>query len=226
MHFESSELPSKNNNTAQLSPLGQRRKNNVFTLMEKNGLSRKEFAEFVGVTYDTLMIYIAPNQNKRQIGAKICSRIEKAFNLPEGAMDTDLYEKNHTNTKKTNSMAECIEEIVDGKLLRVPLFLSQVGSLLNPKTEPYIEEAFITLPNVFGNKVQPENVAAFKTFEACGFLPALSTVFIDKSNTTLDSEEKMYLVSIINQRKLMYLNSTIKCDGIILGRVFFLEMAL
>jgi len=226
MHFESSELSLKNNNTAQLSPLGQRRKNNIFTLMEKNSLSRKEFAEFVGVTYDTLMTYIAPSQTKRQIGAKICSRIEKAFNLPEGAMDTDLSEKNHTDTHKTNSMAECVEERVGGKLLRVPLFLSQVGSLLNTRTESYIEEAFITLPNVFGNKVQPENVAAFKTFEGCGFIPALSTVFIDKSNTALDSEEKMYLVSINNQRKLMYLNSITKCDGIILGRVFFLEMAL
>lgn len=71
-----------------MKDIAQIRRENTKVLIEKHGLSRTEFAEKTGMAYSQLANYIGENPTKN-IGRKVASRIESAFNLSENWLDQD-----------------------------------------------------------------------------------------------------------------------------------------
>lgn len=82
-----------------MKDIAQIRRENTKVLIEKHGLSRTEFAEKTGVAYSQLANYIGENPTKN-IGRKVASRIESAFNLSENWLDQD-WEQGEMTAKPT-----------------------------------------------------------------------------------------------------------------------------
>ena len=62
------------------------RLNNARNLMKESGLSRTDFAEKVGLSYNLISQYIGKNPTKN-IGDETAIKIEQAFNKPKGFLD-------------------------------------------------------------------------------------------------------------------------------------------
>lgn len=90
------------------------RRENVKLLIEKNGLSREQFAEKANIAYSLLAHYIGKNPTKN-IGRNVANRIEMAFGLSENWLDQDWTMNNQRtgNTLATSNINPNLEPIDD-----------------------------------------------------------------------------------------------------------------
>lgn len=84
--------------STKLSSAYELRLENTKALLRQSGLSRKDFAEKIGVDYGQLSHYIGKTPIKN-IGDTVARRIENAFDLAEGYLDQNFALKNSSAAK-------------------------------------------------------------------------------------------------------------------------------
>lgn len=71
-----------------MKDISEIRRNNLRSLIEKENLTREEFANILNMAYSQLAAYIGKNPTKN-IGKLVAQRIESQFGLPENWLDQD-----------------------------------------------------------------------------------------------------------------------------------------
>lgn len=90
---------------ADLMQIHEIRLTNTRALKEESGLSRSDFADKVGLSYNLLSQYIGKNPTKN-IGDETAAKIEQAFNKPKGYLDQSVEHESLTeNNKHTNTLS-------------------------------------------------------------------------------------------------------------------------
>lgn len=214
-----------------------RRKNTLF-LLEHFNVSRSELCERSGMGYSLLGGYLR-ERNYKGLGNLNSAKIEKAFGLEKGALDRDLEAELSSpicsnipgNTKKLSEQRKQNKSEIKSlgqKVLSVPLFMITLGTgRLSTEKEPYLEEAYIKISDVYYRNIQPKHVKAFKLFRNVENIPDKATVFLDSSVDSVDVSDALYLTCMNNERKVMKLTSQEEAQGmLILGRLFHVEYSL
>lgn len=214
-----------------------RRKNTLF-LLEHLNMSRYELSDRSGIGYSLLSGYLR-ERNYKGLGNLNASKIEKAFGLEKGALDRDLKAeldssdgsstpKEAKELREQNKKKKLERNSLEQKVLSVPLFIISSGTgRLSLEKEPYLEEAYIKISDVYYQNVQPKHVKAFKVFSNVENIPDKATVFLDSSVDSVDVSDALYLTCMNNERKVMKLTSQEEAQGmLILGRLFHVEYSL
>ncbi len=90
---------------ADLMQIHEIRLTNTRALKKESGLSRSDFADKVGLSYNLLSQYIGKNPTKN-IGDETAAKIEQAFNKPKGYLDQSVEHESLTeNNKHTNTLS-------------------------------------------------------------------------------------------------------------------------
>lgn len=90
---------------ADLMQIHEIRLANTRALKNESGLSRSDFADKVGLSYNLLSQYIGKNPTKN-IGDETAAKIEQAFNKPKGYLDQSVERESLTeNNKHTSTLS-------------------------------------------------------------------------------------------------------------------------
>ena len=96
--FKDGEL-NMDNVMADLMQIHEIRLANTRALKNESGLSRSDFADKVGLSYNLLSQYIGKNPTKN-IGDETAAKIEQAFNKPKGYLDQSVEHESLTENNK------------------------------------------------------------------------------------------------------------------------------
>lgn len=217
------------------NPLNSIRRTNVLHLIKYFKIDRHQLAERMGISYTQLNGYLRPTTPKG-IGHKTVEKFEKAFNLNQGELNTDLssaYPLSDNSDEPIKNLRPIstdgtVNEIINQEILVVPLFLTDIDNgELNPRKEPCIDKAFLKVSCVLEQGINPNHVKAIQ-FADKWPTPHKVTFFVDSSFTHVDPLNVWhYLVAIDGKRKIMSLDlSNITPNTTILGRAFYTEQPL
>jgi len=144
------------------------RLNNARDLMKESGLSRTDFAEKIGLSYNLISQYIGKNPTKN-IGDETAAKIEQAFNKPKGFLDqanTLTFKSREASNKGGIQIAPIEFRGADGSKkynVRIPVYRdvrASCGSGIENFLEDPSEYLDIdpSLLRVLGIQAKPENL--------------------------------------------------------------------
>lgn len=219
----------------EITPLNAIRRKNVLHLLKYFNIDRHTLASRMGITYTHLNSYLRPNDPKG-IGHKTLERFEKAFDLKQGEMNSDLTEKyplSESSSEPQKSLPplsndELVNEIINQQILIVPLFMTDIDNgELNPRKEPCIDKTYIKVSSVVEQGINPNHVKAI-LFSGLWPTPHKVTYYVDSSVNSIDPFNVWhYLIAVDGKRKIIKLDlNDFKPNMRVLGRAFYVEQPL
>jgi len=175
---------------------------NARNLLRESGLSRADFAEKVGVSYNLISQYIGKNPTKN-IGDETALKLEDAFNKPKGFLDQvnafPLVEDDETSTTPQSSSIRIAPiEFRSGETkptnVRIPIY-KDIKASCGTGIENFLEDVSEYLDidpyilKVMGVQTKPENLRIIYSDEY-SMWPTVapnSPLFIDVSDKDPDA---------------------------------------